>query len=105
MRMAAASPRSARVRRAFLVGFVIGFALPTPAFILYMLVPAAEPWAPWLAPGNELLRPLSPYTSMWHGGLNWLLSSVVNGLVIGGTAACIGLVISRLRRQRGLARH
>lgn len=95
---ASTSPRPSRTRRIFLLGFLVGLVLPTPAVVLALLVPAAESWAPLLAPGMTLLHPLSPWMATWPGGVNWLLGSVVNGLVLGDAAACVALVVSRRRR-------
>ena len=95
---ASASPRPSRTRRVLLVGFLVGLVLPTPAVVLALLVPAAESWAPLLAPGMKMLHPLSPWMATWPGGVNWLLGSLVNGLVLGDAAACVALVLRRRPR-------
>ena len=84
-------------RRAFVLGFVVGFFVTVPAAVLALLLPLGERLAPVLTPGLSLLRPLSPAMAGWPGGANLLLGSLVNGLVVGLLVAAVALVAGRGR--------
>lgn len=80
---------ASRPRRWFRTGLLVGAAVPLPAAVLALSVPAAERLAPLLVPGALLLRPLSSAMAGWNGALNVLLVSVVNGVVFGAAAAAL----------------
>jgi hypothetical protein len=84
-------------RRAFALGFLTGFLVTVPAVVLALLFPLAERWMPVLTPGVALLRPLSSAMAGWPGGVNMLLGSLANGLVVGLLAAGVALVAGRGR--------
>ena len=67
----------------------MGAAVPLPATILALLVPAAERTAPLLVPGALLLRPLSSAMAGWSGVVNMGLVCVANGLLYGAGAALL----------------
>lgn len=83
-------------RRAFVLGFLAGFLVLVPAVVLALLFPLGEWLFPVLTPGVVLLRPLSAMAD-WPGGVNVLLGSVANGLVVGLFLATAALVVSRRR--------
>lgn len=87
----------ARRRRWFVAGLLVGAAVPLPATVLALLVPAAERIAPLLVPGAVLLRPLSSVMAGWSGAVNMLLVCVVNGLLYGAAAAQLSRVRGRRR--------
>ena len=98
-------------RRAFLLGFLAGVLVTVPAAMLALLFPMAERLAPVLTPGVTLLRPLSSAMAGWPGGINMLLGSLGNGLVVGLVVAAVALVVRRgrgwrfaLRRRAGRRR-
>ena len=82
----------ARRRRWFLAGLLVGAAVPLPATVLALLLPAAERVAPLLVPGAVLLRPLSSAMAGWSGVVNLLLTCCVNGLLYGAAAALLARV-------------
>ncbi len=84
-------------RRAFVLGFLAGFLVTVPAAMLALLFPVAERLLPVLTPGVALLRPLSSAMAGWPGGINLLLGSLANGLVVGLLVAAVALVVSRRR--------
>lgn len=84
-------------RRAFVLGFLAGFLVTVPAVMLALLFPLAERWLPVLTAGVALLRPLSQFMAGWPGGVNMLLASLANGLVVGLLAAVVVLVLGRGR--------
>lgn len=86
-----------RRRRWFVGGLLLGTAVPVPATIAALLLPVAEPIAPFLVPGAYLLRPLSSAVAGWNGALTMLLLSVVNGLLYGAAAALLARVRGRRR--------
>jgi hypothetical protein len=89
--------RRPRPRRAFLLGFLAGVLVIVPAAMLALLFPVAERVAPVLTPGLALLRPLSSAMAGWPGGVNLLLGSLANGLVVGLLVAAVALVVGRGR--------
>ena len=89
--------RRPRPRRAFAFGFLAGFLVTVPAPVLALLFPLAERLLPVLTPGVMLLRPLSSAMADWSGGVNMLLSSLGNGLVVGLLVAAAALLVSRGR--------
>ena len=84
-------------RRAFLFGCLAGFLIWVPAVMLALLFPLAERLLPVLTPGSLLLRPLSSAMAGWSGGVNVLLGSLANGLVVGLLVATVALLVSRRR--------
>lgn len=78
-------------------GLLVGAAVPLPAAVLALSVPAAERLVPLLVPGAALLRPLSAAMAGWNGAVNVLLVSVVNGLLYAAVAAGLGLLLGRRR--------
>ena len=82
-------------RRAFVLGFLAGFLVTVPAVVLALLLPVGERLAPVLTPGLALLRPLSSAMAGWSGGVNMLLGSLANGLVVGLLLAAAALVVNR----------
>lgn len=84
-------------RRAFVLGFLAGVLVTVPVAMLALLFPVAERLAPVLTPGVTLLRPLSSAMAGWPGGVNLLLGSLVNGLVVGLLVAAVVLVVGRGR--------
>ena len=94
-------PSSVRRRpplhRAFVLGFLAGFLVPVPAVTLALLFPVAERLLPVLTPGALLLRPLSSAMAGWPRGVNMLLASLGNGLVVGLLVAAAALVLNRGR--------
>jgi hypothetical protein len=79
------------------LGFVAGVLVPVPAAILALLFPVAERLYPVLTPGALLLRPLSSGMAGWPGGVNMLLGSLANGLVVGLLVAAVALLVGRGR--------
>lgn len=94
----------ARRRRWFVGGLLLGAAVPLPATVLALLLPAAERIAPLLVPGAVLLRPLSSAMAGWSGGVNLLLVCVANGLVYGAGAALLVRVLGPVRDDAGRPR-
>ncbi len=84
-------------RRPFVLGFLAGLLITVPAVMLALLFPAAERVMPVLTPGVALLRPLSSAMAGWPGGVNMLLGSLANGLVVGLLAAAVALPLGRGR--------
>ena len=84
-------------RRALVLGFLAGFLITVPAVLLALLFPLAERLLPVLTPGVVLLRPLSSAMAGWSGGVNMLLASLANGLVVGLLVAVVALPFSRRR--------
>ena len=84
-------------RRAFVLGFLAGFLITVPTAMLALLFPVAERLAPVLTPGVALLGPLSSSMADWPGGVNMLLGSLANGLVMGLLVAVFTLVVGRGR--------
>ena len=84
-------------RRALVLGFLVGFLIPVPAVMLALLFPLAERLLPVLTPGVVLLRPLSSAMAGWSGGVNMLLGSLANGLVVGLLVAAAAVIVSRWR--------
>ena len=91
------SADAARRRRWSIVGFLVGAAVPLPATIAALLLPAAERVAPLLVPGAVVLRPLSSAMAGWSGGVTMLLASLANGLVVGLLVAAVALLVSPRR--------
>ena len=84
-------------RRALALGFLAGFVVTVPAAMLALLFPWAERLAPVLTPGVTLLGPLSAEMAGWPGGVNLLLGSLANGLVVGLLVAAVALFVNRGR--------
>ncbi len=74
-----------------MLGFLAGFLTWVPAVMLALLFPLAERVLPVLTPGSLLLRPLSSAMAGWPGGVNVLLGSLANGLVVGLLVAAVAL--------------
>lgn len=89
--------RRPRPRRAFVLGFLAGFLVTVPAALSALLFPVAERLLPVLTPGVTLLRPLSSAMAGWPGGVNLLLGSLANGVVVGLLVAAVALVVGRRR--------
>ena len=87
----------ASARRAGALGFLVGAAITVPAVVLALLLPLGERLLPFLTPGVVLLRPLSAAMAGWSGGVNMLLASLANGLVVGSAVAAAVLLVGRLR--------
>jgi len=94
-RTGAGRPRS--LRRAALIGLVVGLVLPLPALVFALVSPIGETLLPVLVPGSILLRPLASAMASWPGALNVLLTSVVNGLLFAVAFGVISLLIPRRR--------
>ena len=93
------SPTSARrrlsLRRAAVIGFVVGLVIPLPAIVFALVSPIGETLLPVLVPGSILLRPLSSAMSSWPGAINVLLTSVLNGLLLAVLFGLVSLLIPR----------
>jgi hypothetical protein len=94
------SPTSVRrrpsLRRAAVIGFVVGSVIPLPALVFALVSPLGETLLPVFVPGSILLRPLAAAMSSWPGAVNLLLTSVLNGLLF---AVLFGLVYLLIRRR------
>jgi hypothetical protein len=86
------------LRRAILIGFVVGFVVTVPATVLALIFGWAELLLGYVVPGGLLLRPLAPYMADWPGAVNMGLASVANGLVYSLVAAAIALLVWPRRR-------
>lgn len=84
-------------RRAFVLGSLAGFLVTVPAVVLALLFPLGERLLPILTPGAWLLRPWSSALAGWSGGVNMLLASLANGLVMGLLAAVAARMAARAR--------
>jgi hypothetical protein len=62
--------------------------------MLALLFPLVERLLPVLTPGSLLLRPVSSSMAGWSGGVNVLLGSLANGLVVGLPVAAVALLVS-----------
>ena len=87
----------AAVSRAVLDGRGAGVRTSAAGVVLALLFPLAERLLPVLTPGIVLLRPLSSAMAGWPGGVNMLLGSLANGLVVGLLLAAAALLVSRRR--------
>jgi hypothetical protein len=76
---------------------VAGFLVTVPAVTLALLLPLGERLQPFLTPGGALLRPLSSAMAGWNGGVNMLLASLANGVVVGLFVAAVAFAVSRRR--------
>jgi Flp pilus assembly protein TadB len=95
--MAGATVRRLSLKRAAVIGFIVGFLITLPVLVLALLTPVGETLLPILVLGSLLLRPLTDAMASWPGAVNVLLTAIVNGLVY----AVVLAAISRLIPGRG----
>ena len=76
---------------------MLGALVAVPAALAALVSTPAERLAPFLTPGVGLLRPLSPALPDWPGGVNLLLASLSNGIVVGGAAEGVCVLLRRPR--------
>jgi hypothetical protein len=90
--------RGIDLRRAFIVGFVIGAVVLVLAAFLSLIVELPEFLSDLLTVGTFLLNPLLEAMADWPGILNVALAAAANGLVYGVAAAIAALVVNLVRR-------
>ena len=89
--------RRRSLRRAALIGLVIGFVIPLPVLFFALVSPIGETLLPVLVTRSNLLRPLASAMASWPGAVNVLLTSAVNGLLFAVVFGVISMLIPRRR--------
>jgi len=89
--------RRRSLRRAAVIGLIVGLVIPLPALFFALVSPFGETLLPVLVPGSVLLRPLASAMASWPGAVNVLLTSAVNGLLFAVAFGVISLLIPRRR--------
>ena len=101
--MSAPRRRRLSVRRAAVIGFIVGSVVTLPVLVLALLAPVGETLLPVLLPGSLLLGPLADSMASWPGAVNVVLTAVVNGLVYAALLVLIALLIPRRSADRSRA--
>jgi hypothetical protein len=101
--VASATRRRLSLRRAAVIGFIVGCLITLPALIFALLAPVGETLLPVLVPGSLLLRPLAAAMAAWPGAVNVVLTAVINGLVYAALLVVISLLIPRRGDDRSRA--
>jgi hypothetical protein len=98
-----ATRRRLSLRRAAVIGFIVGCLITLPALIFALLAPVGETLLPVLVPGSLLLRPLTVAMAAWPGAVNVVLTAVTNGLLYAALLVVISLLIPRRGDDRSRA--
>jgi hypothetical protein len=80
-------------------GFILGVAITVPATFLALLSHTGEVLQPYLAPGTELLGPLSDMMASSPGLMNMAIAAMVNGVIYAAGAGALGTLLAILRHR------